>query len=147
MERQKYYTHSPQETFELGEKWGKECRGGEIMALQGELGAGKTVFVQGVAQGLGYKEVVNSPTFVLMQLYELTENENEIAYLCHIDAYRVHSSEEIQNAGVEDYLGREDTVCVVEWPARISDILPSSTLYFSLDIQGENDREISIKKT
>lgn len=147
MSTEKIQSYSSHDTFELGQKIAREFKGGDVVALRGELGAGKTVLIKGVAQGLGYTEIVNSPTFVLMQIYELPEEQEGIFYICHIDAYRVHSSEEIKNAGVEEYLGREDTLTLVEWPERISDILPSYTTYIDITLLEEESREITIKKT
>lgn len=146
MDTEKIYSHSSNDTFELGQRIAEEFKRGDVVALRGELGAGKTVLIKGVAQGLGYTEIVNSPTFVLMQLYELPEEKRGISYICHIDAYRVYSSEEIKNAGIEEYLGREDTLTVIEWPERISDILPSDITYIDISLSGEESREVIIKR-
>ncbi len=105
-------SHSPAETVELGEKWGRNAESGLVIGLSGELGAGKTQFVKGVARGLGIAERVHSPTFALVNIYaggRLT--------LFHVDLYRLDRPEQIAAAGLEEYL-RPAGVTVIEWAER-----------------------------
>lgn len=151
---QKIITKNEQQTFNLGKKLAKKLKGGEIIALSGNLGAGKTVFVKGLAAGLGIKKPITSPTFVLLKIYntnlhEFTTNlhksENEIKLLCHIDAYRLTDAQELVDIGVLDYFNRLDCVCVVEWADRVKDILPRKRIDIVFKHgKKENERLIKI---
>ena len=137
-----YHSASARETHDLGAELGKQLQPGDLVTLQGELGAGKTTFVQGVAGALGIGDIT-SPTFVL-----IIENEGEIPLL-HLDAYRLESAcfESIRDAGVDEFLAREDAVKLVEWPQMIQDFLPSPTFAISIeDGESENERHITIEK-
>ena len=99
---------------------GRRLRCGDLVTLSGPLGAGKTTFVQGIARGLGVETEATSPTFVL-----ILEHQGRLPLL-HLDAYRLEGQcfDAIRDAGVMDFLDREDAVKVVEWPERIADFLP-----------------------
>jgi tRNA threonylcarbamoyladenosine biosynthesis protein TsaE len=105
-------SHSPGETEELGEAWGRAARSGLVLGLCGDLGAGKTQLVKGLARGLGITQRVHSPTFTLVNIYtggRLT--------LFHLDLYRLETREQILAAGLEEYL-TPDGVTVIEWAER-----------------------------
>jgi tRNA threonylcarbamoyladenosine biosynthesis protein TsaE len=108
-------SHSPAETEALGEKFGRAAGRGGVIALRGELGAGKTQFVRGVARGLGIAGRVHSPTFTLVNEYGGGRLK-----LFHLDLYRLETAAQIFSAGIEDYL-KPDGVSVVEWAERIYD--------------------------
>ena len=111
-------TNSPQETFFLGERIGRESVPGQVYTLIGDLGVGKTVFTQGVAKGLGISETVSSPTFTIVQIYE----EGRMPFY-HFDVYRIGDVEEMEEIGYEDcFYG--DGICLIEWANLISEILP-----------------------
>lgn len=114
------HTQTPTETYELGKSLGALLKAGDLVLLRGELGAGKTTFTQGVAQALGIQSEVTSPTFVLQ-----IEHDGALPLL-HLDAYRLENLEahELQDAGVFDFLAREDAVKLIEWPERIAAFLP-----------------------
>lgn len=112
-------TQSALETRKLGEKYTRKLKGGEILTLSGELGAGKTTFVQGLAKGLGIKEPVTSPSFTLIKEYSADKNLT----LCHIDLYRIKTQKEAESLGMEEYLNRKDSICVIEWPKVIKSLL------------------------
>lgn len=121
-------TKNEKETNKAAAKFARTLRGGEIVALYGDLGAGKTVWVKGMAKGLGIRERVLSPTFVLLQCHLLKQprsknQEVRIKQLCHVDAYRLKSSQELWGIGIEDYLGARDTVTVIEWAERAEELL------------------------
>src|SRR5262245_9378373 len=120
-------TRSPEETQSLGRALGELLRGGDVLALSGPLGAGKTCFVQGLARGLGVPEgvAVTSPTFVLVAEYPAR------AWLRHADFYRVESYARLLDAGFDDLAGA-DGVLVVEWPERYPDALPPERLELTL---------------
>src|SRR5215210_6558708 len=103
-------SHSPEETLAIGETWGREAQRGWVIGLSGDLGAGKTQLVKGIARGLGSLARVHSPTFTL-----LNEYEGGRLPLFHLDLYRLNSPEEIVGAGLEEYIIRPDGVAVVEW--------------------------------
>lgn len=125
-------------THQLGAALGRVLRAGDVIALQGDLGAGKTNFVQGIAQGLGITEDVNSPTFILANEYPRGRLP-----LYHVDAYRVEDAQEAVGFGLQDYLDG-DGVTVIEWAERVREALPSDRLWIELDYVGENERALTI---
>ncbi|HAZ28580.1 MAG TPA: tRNA (adenosine(37)-N6)-threonylcarbamoyltransferase complex ATPase subunit type 1 TsaE [Candidatus Magasanikbacteria bacterium] len=116
-----YNTDSPEKTRSLGEEVAATLCGGDILLLFGDLGAGKTTFVQGLAKKLGVSTDVVSPTFTLCAVYPT--KTKKIKQLVHIDTYRIHGPNELRDIGVEEYLGSPDTICVVEWPEKIESLL------------------------
>ena len=120
-------TNSPEETFLLGERLGKEAEAGQVYCLNGDLGTGKTVFTQGFAKGLGILEPVNSPTFTILQVYE----EGRLPFY-HFDVYRIGDVEEMDEIGYEDcfYGGG---VSLIEWPSLIEEILPEKRMEITLE--------------
>ncbi len=137
-----YISHSPEETFSLGQELGQSLRGGEILALYGDLGAGKTALVQGIAAGLDIKAMVNSPTFTIMKLYPV--KKGQIKRLCHIDAYRLSQGKELLDIGAGDYLGAADTVTALEWAEKIETLAESECVRIYLKALSATDREIII---
>lgn len=138
-----YETFSPEETHVLGKKIGKQAKAGDVYTLVGELGVGKTVFTQGIAEGLGIKEAVSSPTFTIVQVYE----EGRLPFY-HFDVYRVGDIEEMDEIGYEDYF-YGNGLCMIEWANLIEDILPECrreiTIQKDLD-KGFDYRKITIKE-
>jgi len=125
-------TKSEKETFDFAKKYAQELKGGEVIGLIGDLGAGKTVFAKGLAAGLGIKDTITSPTFVLMKIYQ-TGGRKNIKTLCHIDAYRVKSAQDILAIGAEEYFNRPDTVSMIEWADKVKKILPQETRIFFIE--------------
>ena len=113
-----YETFSPEETQELGRKIGTEALPGAVYTLVGDLGVGKTVFTQGIAEGLEIEEPICSPTFTIVQVYE----EGRMPFY-HFDVYRIGDIEEMDEIGYEDYF-YGDGVCMIEWANLIEEILP-----------------------
>lgn len=111
-------TRSPEETFALGEKLGRESKRGQVYTMVGDLGVGKTVFTQGLAKGLGIQEPISSPTFTIIQEYEGSGMP-----FYHFDVYRIGDIEEMDEIGFEDYVYGEG-VCMIEWANLIEEILP-----------------------
>ncbi|HHT63124.1 MAG: tRNA (adenosine(37)-N6)-threonylcarbamoyltransferase complex ATPase subunit type 1 TsaE [Bacillota bacterium] len=131
-------TKEPEETFALGERLAAFLYPGTVVALTGELGAGKTLFAQGVAKGLGVKEHVTSPTFTIINEYQ-----GHLPFY-HIDAYRLEGTGEIDELGLEEYFNSSGVV-LIEWPERIQDYLPSSFLRIHLDKEwDESGQEIRV---
>lgn len=134
-------SRSEKETRELGSKLGREAQAGQIYTLVGDLGVGKTVFTQGLAEGLGIMEPVNSPTFTILQIYE----EGRLP-LYHFDVYRIDDVEEMDEIGYEDYFYGEG-VCLIEWANLIEDILPEhyTEILIEKDLeQGFDYRRITV---
>lgn len=137
-------TRSPEETFnlgqKLGQKLGKRFGGGEVICLYGELGAGKTVLAKGLAQGLGIKDEITSPTFTIIQEYDLPGGRLQFI---HMDLYRLQVPEEADIIGVTDYF-RENCICLVEWPEIIEETLPEDRLDITIEGSGDLPRVISL---
>lgn len=126
----------------MGERIAKKLKSGDIVALSGDLGAGKTTLVKGIAKGLGVKNYryVNSPSFVLVKEYR-----GKIP-LFHFDIYRLNNLKEIEDIGYEDYLARRGVV-VIEWSSKMTRILPKRHFEIALKIKNSNKRIISVKGT
>lgn len=138
-----YETWKPEETYELGERLGREAAPGMIYCLEGDLGTGKTVFTQGFARGLGVEGPVNSPTFTILQQYE----DGRLP-LYHFDVYRIGDVEEMEEIGYEDCFYGQG-VCLVEWPSLVREILPGEALwiYIEKDLEkGFDYRKITVEE-
>lgn len=120
-------TWSEEETFALGKKFGEQAKKGQIIALLGDLGVGKTIFTKGVACGLGIKEAVSSPTFTIVQVYE-----EGILPFYHFDVYRIGDIEEMDEIGYEDYFFG-DGICLVEWANLIEELMPDPTIWVTIE--------------
>ena len=139
----KFISFSEKETFDFAKQYAGKLKGGEVIGLIGNLGAGKTAFSKGLAAGLGVKNRVTSPTFVLMKVYKASSSpKTTINSLVHIDAYRLKSAGDILAIGVEEYMHRNDVVTVIEWADRIKKILPKKAKILKLKIIGDS-REIN----
>ena len=133
-------SNSEAQTIQFGERLGKILKKGDVVALSGELGSGKTYFTKGVAKGLGIPpDLVTSPSFTLVNEYEGK------CKLFHIDAYRLEK-EEFLSAGLDEYF-YEDGITVMEWADRWPEILPENTIWVRLEILDENKRKIIIRGT
>lgn len=113
----------------------------KVVCLWGDLGSGKTTFSQGVAKALGVKEIVNSPTFVVMKEYPL-EMKNREANLYHIDCYRMRSIEEVLDLGWEEIIADKNNIILVEWPEKIEKILPSGRMDIRFSVIDYYERKI-----
>lgn len=137
-------TKTTEETTEFGKKLTTQLKGGDILLLEGELGAGKTTLVKGLASGLGIQNEITSPTFTLMNIYPV--NSDKIKTLVHIDTYRLKDEEELVEIGAEDYLGQPDTLCIVEWPEKIAGLLKDKkTTTITIEHAENNQRKINKK--
>jgi tRNA threonylcarbamoyladenosine biosynthesis protein TsaE len=112
-----------------------------VFTLQGELGAGKTTFAQGFASGLGVREKVTSPTFVIIKSYDVPLSEKR---LYHIDCYRLESAEDFTALGWQDIVQEANNIVLVEWPEKVAGILPLSRTAIVLSPVGKNQREIYV---
>jgi tRNA threonylcarbamoyladenosine biosynthesis protein TsaE len=133
---------SVEETQKFAYDLVSHSKGGEIFALSGDLGGGKTTFAQGLAKGLGIKEFVNSPTFVIIKEYQ-TKNK-KFKNLIHIDLYRLKKIDEIMKKEILEYL-TSNNVVVIEWAEKIRNILPTCTKWIKFEFVDENTRKIIAK--
>ena len=138
-----YETYSPEETHALGKKIGQTAAPGDLYTLVGDLGVGKTVFTQGIADGLGIEEPICSPTFTIVQVYE----EGRMPFY-HFDVYRIGDIEEMDEIGYEDYFYGEG-LCMIEWANLIEELLPEKRFDVTIEKdleKGFDYRKITIKE-
>lgn len=131
-------TNSAEETIALGEKLGRLLKPGDVLALFGDLGAGKTTFTKGLAVGLGLEADVHSPTFTLIH-----EHPGPTP-LYHIDLYRLSSEEEVEYIGIDEYI-YSDGVTIIEWADRMKSLLPEERLDMEFKMKGDTEREITFE--
>ena len=134
----KVKTSSEKETMALGMKFSKLLPDGSVICLTGDLGAGKTTFTRGVAKGLNINEVVQSPTFNIMKIYLKGDRP-----LIHIDAYRLLDVN--SDIGLDEYIGYETGLTLIEWPMYIEKLIPSNHVELNFRHLGDDEREIIIK--
>ncbi len=136
-------TKSAKETKALGKKIAANLKGGAILALTGELGSGKTTFAQGLAKGLGIKQRIISPTFILVRKYDL-ESKN----FYHIDLYRLETEieREVRNLGIEEIWDDSENIVVIEWAEKIKKMIPENATWIEFKNLGENERKIKTSK-
>lgn len=135
-------TRSPDQTFQIGKSLGKKAKSGQVYTLTGDLGAGKTLFTQGFAAGLGIEGPVSSPTFTIVQVYD----EGRLPFY-HFDVYRIGDVEEMDEVGYEDYILGEG-VSLIEWADLIEEILPEKRTEITIEKdleQGFEYRRITIE--
>ena len=130
-------THSPEETFAFGKETGRHAKPGEIYTLDGDLGAGKTHLTRYIAEGLGIRSGLVSPTFTIVCEYD----EGRLP-LYHFDVYRVHGEDELFELGFDEYIHGKG-VCVIEWADLVRDLLPAETLWIELAYGSEEDERIA----
>ncbi len=126
-------SESEEQTIDLAEQYAATLRPGDVVLLEGEMGAGKTVFVKGIARGLGIDEEITSPTYAYMNDYG--------GKLYHYDCYRLSSGAQAEALGLCDYFDAGG-ICVVEWAQNIADVLPAGCKVVRIAKRGENAREI-----
>ena len=128
-----FKTESPEETQALGEKLGKTLKQGDVIALIGDLGTGKTCLTQGIARGVGIapEEIVSSPSYILINEY------SGMVPIYHIDLYRLENSEEIAELGLSEYV-EGDGICIIEWAERMTEALPDSCIKIHITLADAN---------
>ena len=132
-----YISKNERETEAVGERLAKAINGGAVIAMYGDLGAGKTAFVRGMARGMGLDCRVSSPTFTIVNEYPGSPD------LIHFDMYRLHSSDELFDIGWEDYLNR-GAICAVEWSENVSDAFFGDEICVTIEKTGDTSRKITI---
>ncbi|MBM7615419.1 tRNA (adenosine(37)-N6)-threonylcarbamoyltransferase complex ATPase subunit type 1 TsaE [Alkaliphilus hydrothermalis] len=133
--------NNQEQTAEIAKKLAELVKGGDVICLSGDLGAGKTTFTQAFAKGLNIEEPVTSPTFTILHEY----HEGRIP-LYHFDVYRIKHPMEMEDLGYEEYFFGNG-VCVIEWATLIEEILPSDFLWIDLTVEGPQERKLCLKST
>lgn len=139
-------SNSHLETKKIGEEFGKNLKKGYVICLYGNLGAGKTTFVQGMAKGLGIERRIISPTFVILRSYKIKNQKSKVKIASqnlkvfyHIDLYRIENEKEIEGLGLEEILNDKNSIVAIEWPEKLGSKLPK----IRTDIYFENiDRDV-----
>ena len=140
--KQEYYTHSADETRKLASKIAAETPNGTVFAMDGNLGAGKTVFASGFAAGLGITEPVSSPTFTIVQEYPYAKG-----MFFHLDLYRIDNPDAALAFGIDEFLYASDAISLVEWPERIDGLFPPGTIRVTIErTEQEETRKITVEK-
>ncbi len=134
-----FFSRSPEQTRRLGMRLGALLVPGDVVCLQGELGAGKTTFVQGLAAGWGSLDAVSSPTFILVNVYRRADG----AQLFHFDTYRVESVMEAEELDLDAMIGAGPLV--IEWPERMASVLPAERLWILLEHIDEDRRQLTFR--
>lgn len=134
-----FFSRSPEQTRRIGMRLGGALQTGDVICLQGELGAGKTTFVQGVAQGWGSLDSVSSPTFILVNVYRRADQ----GQLFHMDAYRLDSTPEAEELDLDSMLTQGPLL--IEWPERIDGLVPDEHLWIMFEHVDEEEREMKFR--
>jgi tRNA threonylcarbamoyladenosine biosynthesis protein TsaE len=133
-----FFSRSPEQTRRVGMRLGNLLQRGDVICLQGELGAGKTTLAQGLAQGWGSLDPVSSPTFIIVNIYR----RPDAAQLFHMDAYRLDSAPEAAELDLDGMLAQGSLL--VEWPERVQSILPEDRMWISFEYVAEENRQMVI---
>jgi tRNA threonylcarbamoyladenosine biosynthesis protein TsaE len=134
-----FFSRSPAQTRRIGMRLGGVLQPGDVICLQGDLGAGKTTFVQGIAKGWGSLDAVSSPTFIIVNVYRRADQSR----LFHMDAYRLDSTSEAEELDLDSMLAQGPLL--IEWPERIDGLVPDENLWVSLEHVDEEEREMKFK--
>ncbi|SRR5258708_5735544 len=138
----KIITTSFEETQQLGFDFAKMLKGGAVLALYGDLGSGKTTFMQGLARGLGITRNIISPTFLIMRSYEITKKG--LKHLYHLDLYRVEEASKAMDLGINELMGEPKNIVAIEWPDKIENLLPEKRINIYFAYLGDDKRQIQI---
>lgn len=141
-------SNSEKNTFLFGKQLAKKLKGGDVIVLSGNLGAGKTILTKGIAQSLGINKIINSPTFTIMKIYplQIANKKLQAEKLVHIDCYRITDENDLLDIGADQYIGKKDSVVIIEWGEKVKKILPLSTKFITIKIGPDNSRTISMVK-
>ncbi|MEY3219634.1 MAG: hypothetical protein RIT27_991 [Pseudomonadota bacterium] len=138
------YLANAEITEQFGAQFAKSCPTKALVFLEGELGAGKTTFVRGFLRGLGFQGTVKSPTYTLVEPYEIKLTNSLIQRIYHFDLYRLSDPEELEFLGIWDYLMQENSICLIEWAERGHGILPTPNIIIRLNYVLPEGRQINV---
>lgn len=136
-----FFSRSPEQTRRIGVRLGSALQTGDVICLQGDLGAGKTTFVQGIAKGWGSQDSVSSPTFIIVNVYRRADQSQ----LFHMDAYRLDSTSEAEELDLDSMLAQGPLL--IEWPERINGLVPDDRLWVKLEHIDEEERQMKFKSS
>ena len=136
-----FFSHSPEQTRRIGMHLGAVLQPGDVICLQGDLGVGKTTFVQGIAEGWGSVDAVSSPTFIIVNLYRGAQSKQ----LFHMDAYRLDSTPEAEELDLDSMLAQGPLL--IEWPERMEQLIPLERLWIQLEPVDVEERQMKFKST
>ena len=136
-----FFSRSPEQTRSIGMRLGGALQAGDVVCLQGNLGAGKTTFVQGIAKGWGSLDSVSSPTFIIVNVYRRADQSQ----LFHMDAYRLDSTSEAEELDLDSMLSQGPLL--IEWPERLNGLVPNERLWIQLEHIDEEEREMKFKSS
>ena len=139
-------TKNLQETQQFAEAFAENLQGNTVLLLSGDLGAGKTSFVQGFARKLGITHRIISPTFIILRSYEVPENTQGVSNFYHIDLYRIHSETEMRDLGLVDILRDSHNITVIEWSEKLKNLRPKNAWQLHFQHISETERKITITK-
>ena len=132
-------TKNSKETTKLGYDFGKSLKGGDVVCLYGDLGSGKTTFTQGLAKGLGIKQRIISPTFIIVRNYKTKTYD-----FYHIDLYRTDNDRDIEGLGIEEIINNPENIVVIEWAEKLNKYLPKKRIDIKFMYKEVSIREITI---
>lgn len=139
-------TNNAGETQKFGAEFAKTLKPGDVIALYGDLGAGKTTFVQGVAKGLGIQRRIISPTFIIQRTYRLNHELSPSTQFYHLDLYRTEGLTDLEGLGLQELLGSEENIVIVEWAEKAKDILPKKRFDIRIEHDEKDKRKITLQK-
>ena len=137
-----YTSNSAEETFDIAAQFAKQLKTGDVVTLDGDLGAGKTHFTKGIAIGMGVDETITSPTFAIHNVYNGAQFT-----LNHFDFYKIESVEEVENLGFDEIIGDTNGVCVMEWWHNVVQLVPAKRIEVEITTLEEDKRQITITRT
>ena len=144
-------SNSSENTKKIAREFSKKLNPGSILAFYGNLGAGKTTFIQGLAEGLGYKGRVFSPTFIFVRPYKISEQKAEnsqhksaIKTLYHIDLYRIEKATDLKTIGIQEFLEDKEAISAIEWAEKIDKFLPKNAMKIMITPLSPTERKITI---
>ena len=135
---------SEQQMINLGKKIAADLRGGDVVLLYGDLGAGKTTLTKGIALGLGIESNIVSPTFTLLQVYKV-HKVRKVKSLVHIDTYRLEYEKQLLEIGAQDYIGDPETICVIEWPEKVKKLIDGKKIVKIKIEHAKNGRKVVVE--
>lgn len=147
MSKELFETFNEKETFNLGKHFAKRLKSGDIVAIYGDLGAGKTEFVKGICDYFDVDDIVTSPTFTIMNHYSSAKTDKHVS-IYHIDLYRLKSDKEIEDIGFDECLTSKDCIKIIEWAEKANGMLPSKrfNIHIYQNEQSDNYRSIEIEE-
>lgn len=148
MKKQILKSESLEDTIKIASDFAKTLKGGDVVALYGELGSGKTTFVQAVAKALGIRKQIVSPSFILVRSYEIPKNNTSksAGRLVHIDLYRLESADDLRSVDLSELASDSGSLVMIEWAQRAKRVLPEKRIDIHMVYKRESEREITIER-